>query len=217
MPAAGVIFDLDGVIIDSEDLQYRAYSEVLGRFGVSVSRAEYGREWIAKGVGPEYAVRTYRLPVSPDEIRRLKDPVYHRILRREVTLMPGVPEALARLGRAYPLAVATNSKQADTLLVLDRFGLRPSFQAVVTREMYVRPKPAPDAFAAAAERLGVVPGRCVVIEDTSRGIAAAVAAGCRSIAVPHDFTRDNDFSQATRVLPSLDAVTVELIAELVDR
>jgi len=212
---AAVIFDLDGVIIDSEDLQHRAYNAVLERFGVTVSRAEYGREWIAHGAGPEYAVRTYRLPLSPEELRALKDPIYSDILRRDVALMPGVPEALARLGAAFPLAVATNSRREDTLFVLDQFGLRSRFQAVVTREHYTRAKPAPDAFATAAEQLGVPVARCVVVEDTARGIAAAFAAGCPSIAVPHDFTRDNDFSRATRIVSGLDQVTTALIEQLV--
>ena len=75
--SAGVIFDLDGVIVDSEPLQHQAYNLVLERFGIRVERDEYGREWIAAGRGPEYAVRTYALPVTADELRRLKDPVYH--------------------------------------------------------------------------------------------------------------------------------------------
>ncbi len=212
---AAVIFDLDGVIIDSENLQHRAYNAVLGRFGVTVSREEYGREWIATGGGPEYAVRTYRLPIGPDELRALKEPIYSEILRRDVALMSGVREALARLGQAYPLALATNSRREDTFFVLDHFALRDCFQAVITRELYARAKPAPDAFAAAAEQLGVPATRCVVVEDTARGIAAAFAAGCPSIAVPHDFTRDNDFSRATRIVSSLDEVTKALIEELV--
>ncbi len=214
--SAGVIFDLDGVIVDSEELHFQAYSEVLGSFGVEVSREEYGREWIAAGKGPEYAVEAYGLPVTADELRGLKNPVYHEILRRQVRLMRGAREALSRLNREFPLALATNSSALDTGFILDHFDLRRHFVAVVTRERYREPKPAPDAFLAAAAALQQPPQRCVVIEDAYKGVVAAVRAGCQCIAVPHDFTRDNDFSLAAEIVSSLDDVTIPLITSVLD-
>ena len=212
----GVIFDLDGVIIDSEGLQYRAYCQVLEPFGVRVSREEYGREWIAAGRGPEYAVKTYNLPLEPSELRALKDPVYQDIMRREVALMPGATAALERLAARFPLALATNSKRDEVGFVMDRFDLQRHFTAIVAREDYVGAKPEPDAFVAAAAALSLPPRQCVVIEDAYKGVVAAYRAGCRCIAVPHDFTLDNDFSLATRVVRSLDDVTVDLATQIVE-
>ncbi|MFN8643051.1 MAG: HAD family phosphatase [Candidatus Binatia bacterium] len=214
-PAAGVIFDLDGVIIDSEALQHRAYNLVLERFGIQVDAATYGREWIAAGRGPEYAVRALGLPIAADELRRLKHPVYHELLRHEIQLVPGAGEALERLRARYPLALATNSNAADVAFVLARFGLRPLFHAVVTREHDAEAKPAPDAFAAAAAQLGLPPPRCVVIEDATKGMRAAAAAGCPCIAFPHDYTADNDTSSARAVIRSLDELTVDLIEQVI--
>jgi HAD superfamily hydrolase (TIGR01509 family) len=214
---AGVIFDFDGVIADSEPLQYEAYSRVLRAFGVAVTREEYSREWIAAGRGPEYAVDRFRLPLTPEEVKRRKEPIYHELLRARVTLMPGAREALQRLAPHFPLALATNSGEADTCFVLDRFELRGYFTALVTRERYREPKPAPDAFLAAAAALGRDPRRCVVIEDAYKGIVSAARAGCASIAVPHSFTEDHDFSLADRVVASLDEVTVALIEALARR
>jgi HAD superfamily hydrolase (TIGR01509 family) len=213
----GVIFDFDGVIADSEPLQYAAYSQVLRDFGVSVTREEYGREWIAAGRGPEYAVKRYGLPLTPDEVKRRKDPIYHDLLRAQVTLMPGAREALQRLSPSFRIALATNSIAADTSLVLDRFDLRRYFTALVTRECYREPKPAPDAFLAAAAALDCDPHRCVVIEDASKGIVSAVRAGCASVAVPHSFTENNDFSLADKVVGSLDEITVALVEALAHR
>src|SRR5215471_2435469 len=102
---AGVLFDLDGVIIDSEQLQYRAYRQVLEPLGVHITREEYGREWIGNGRGAEYAVATYALPMTPDELRRRRSALYFDMLRAEITLMPGVVDALTRLGARLPLAV----------------------------------------------------------------------------------------------------------------
>jgi HAD superfamily hydrolase (TIGR01509 family) len=217
-PAAGsqnaVIFDLDGVLIDSEGLQYKAYAQVLARFGVRVSVDEYATHWIAAGRGPEYAVKTHTLPLSPDELRELKSPVYHAILRDEVRLMPGVEEALARLHAHFRLAVATNSNRQDVAFVMERFGVQRFFSAVVAREDYERAKPEPDAFLTAAARLGVPPRACLVIEDAYKGIVAAYRAGAVPVAAPNAFTAGNDFSLAARVLRDLDELTVALVEQL---
>ena len=210
----GIIFDMDGVLIDSEELHFKAYTQVLARLGANVSREEYAREWIAAGRGPEYAVKAYSLPLSPEELRALKGPVYHEILKAEACLMPGVIEALSRLRPRYPLALATNSNRADVGFVMERFQLQRFFKAVVTRECYALAKPEPDAFLAAAAALELPPSSCLVVEDSQRGIVAAHRAGAKCVAVPHAFTRDSDFSLAERVIADLDELTVELVEEL---
>lgn len=214
-PRAAVVFDLDGVIVDSEPLQYASYAEVLARFGVRITPEEYGREWIGTGRGPEYAVRTYGLTVSPDELRALKTEIYRRRLSDEVALMPGAIEALDRLGARFALGLATNSSAADTGIVLERFDLRRRFSAVVTREDYARAKPAPDAYLTAAARLGCAPRGCVVLEDSERGVSAAHAAGCACIAVPNRLTAGHDFSLAVRSVGGLDEVTTALVEGLI--
>lgn len=210
----GVIFDLDGVLIDSEGLQYAAYMRVLERWNVSVTKETYATHWIAAGRGPEYAVATFGLPIEPDGIRELKHPVYHEILRAQVTLMPGAREAVARLAARFPVALATNSNRNDVDFVMDHFDLRRFFAAIVTRADYARAKPEPDAFLAAAARLGLAPESCVVIEDAHKGVLAAHRAGVPVIAVPNEWTRGNDFSLADRTLASLDEVSVALVEEL---
>ncbi|MHC4471740.1 MAG: HAD family hydrolase [Planctomycetota bacterium] len=211
---AGVVFDFDGVVADSEQLHYRAYSEVLAEFGIVVDREVYGRIWIGEGRGPEWAVAEHGLSIAPQEIVRRKVPVYRKLLREEVRLMPGAAEALARIAASFRTALATNSRGEDVDLVLSRFDLREQFSAVVTREAYGRPKPAPDAFLAAAKALDLPPDRCLVVEDAAKGVRAAHAAGCPCVAVPHDFTRENDFSLATRVLSGIDELVPALVTEL---
>jgi HAD superfamily hydrolase (TIGR01509 family) len=213
----GVVFDLDGVVVDSEELQFEAYARVLARFGVTISRPEYGREWIGAGRGPEYAVAAHHLPVSAEQLRAWKGPIYRDLIRREARLMPGARAALARLRPSFRIALATNSGSADTEIVLERFDLARCFDAVVTREQYDRRKPAPDAFRTAAACIGCPPSRCVVVEDSHRGVVAASRAGCACIVVPHAFTLDHDFALADRVVSGLDDVTVTLVRELLER
>jgi HAD superfamily hydrolase (TIGR01509 family) len=209
-----VIFDFDGIVIDSEGLQYKSYLEVLSQYDVWVSLEEYAEFWIAAGCGPEHAVSKYGIPVTPNELRDMKNPVYHAILQREVTLMPGIVAALTRLGAELPLALATNSNRLDVGYVMDRFDLGRYFAAVVTRDDYVRPKPEPDAFLAAAAQLGVRPQDCVVVEDAYKGIIAAKRAGAKVAAIPNEYTRNNDFSAADCVLTSLDELDLALVARL---
>ncbi|MBI3785498.1 MAG: HAD family phosphatase [Deltaproteobacteria bacterium] len=209
-----VIFDLDGVLIDSEALQHKAYAAVLQRFGVAVDKQTYARHWVANGRGPEFAVEQFKLPLSPAQLRSAKSEVYFDILRREVKLMPGVVGTLARLQPHFPLGVATNSTRRDVDFVLQHFGLAAHFSAVVTREDYALAKPAPDAFLTAAERLGAAPRHCLVVEDAERGVLAAHRAGIKVVAVPNEFTNGTDFSLAARVLNDLNELSCALVDEL---
>ena len=209
-----MLFDLDGVLIDSEGLQYRAYAEALEPFGASVTHETYAREWIATGQGPEYAVKTFGLPITPKQLRERKDPIYRRLLIENAALMPGAADAVPALARHYRLAVATNSTRGDTEYVLGRFGLLDHFDAIVTREAYARAKPAPDAFLAAARECGAEPARCVVVEDSERGLAAARAAGIRAVAVPNEWTLAHDLDGAARSIASLAELTPALVEEV---
>jgi HAD superfamily hydrolase (TIGR01509 family) len=211
----GVIFDFDGVIVDSEEFWFRAYSKVLADFGVSVTREVYAREWVSLGRGPEYACATFpAITISPDEMRRRRAPIVRDLLLAEAGLMPHAAEAIPRLAAEFPLVVATNSHAEVVHPLLEKFGLRTHFADVVTKECYARPKPAPDAFLAAAAALGLPPARCVVLEDAEKGVVAARAAGSPCVAIPNEWTRGNDFSTAGRVVGSLAEVTQELVRSL---
>jgi HAD superfamily hydrolase (TIGR01509 family) len=128
--------------------------------------------------------------------------------------MPGARTALERLGRARPLAIATNTVRADAAIITAHLGIDALLRAVIVREDYARSKPAPDAYLAAAATLGLPPSRCLVVEDTARGLGAGLAAGMRVIAVPSDLTFDNDFTGAAHRLPDLDSLTDDLLATL---
>ncbi len=214
MADAGVIFDLDGVLIDSEGLYYRAYSAVLKPYGVSVTQREYEEYWIAQGIGPEYIVEKHKLPVAPDTLRQLRSPIFLQLLKTEATLMPHVKESLSQLSEHFGLTVATNSNREHLDFVLRRFGLDQFFGHTVARQDYKRAKPEPDAFLAAVKKLGLTRERCVVVEDTYRGVTAAAKAGIACIAVPNAYTQNNDFRQAALVLSNLGEVTPEVVRSL---
>jgi len=210
----GVLFDLDGVLADTEPLQWQAYRAVLLELGVDVGLEEYRRHWIADGSGPEHACAAYGLDLTPDALRARKALRYRALLERGVQARPGAAVALARLRRTHRLAVATNTVRVEVELILDRLGLLSLLDASIAREDYARAKPAPDAYLAAAAALGLGPADCAVVEDTARGVRAALAAGMLAIAVPNELTFDNDFRGCARCLESLDQLTAGLLREL---
>jgi len=210
----GVIFDLDGVIADTEPLQWQAYRRVLAEVGVDIGLEEYRRAWIATGTGPEYAQQKYGLAITPDEIKTRKARVYLKLVHEGVSPCRGAAAALARLHQTHLVGLATNTARAEVELILGQLGMASFFHATVAREDYARPKPAPDAYLAAAAALGLAPRECAVAEDTARGLRAALDAGMVGIAVPNELTFDNDFTGAARRLGSLDELTPALLAEL---
>jgi HAD superfamily hydrolase (TIGR01509 family) len=209
-----VLFDLDGVLADTEPLHWAAYREVLLELGVDVGIEEYRQRFISQGGGPEYACEAYHLPLTPDELRARKLPRYLDLIRRDVRPRPGARAALERLRGRFRTAVATNSVRAEVELILGSLGLGGLLDAVVAREDYRDPKPAPDAYLAAAAALGLGAGECVVVEDTPRGVAAALAAGIRAVALPNELTADNDFTGCARRLAHLDQLTPDLLRSL---
>jgi len=209
-----VLFDLDGVLADTEPLHWAAYREVLLELGVDVGIDEYRHRFISRGGGPEYAVEHYRLPITADDLRERKQPRYLALLRRGVSPRPGARAAIERLRGGFRTAVATNSLRLEVDLILGSLGLGPLLDTVVAREDYRDAKPAPDAYLTAAARVDLRPDECVVVEDTPRGLGAALAAGMRAVALPNELTADNDFTGCTHRLAHLDDLTPELLRTL---
>lgn len=205
-----VIFDLDGLLVDTEIISYRILEEILAGFGYRFTLEEYTRGFSGK---PETAnsahlVEAYQLPWTPEE-------ALERILRREeelhtqgVELKPGAKELLAYLqetGRG--IAMASSSTRDRALNLLDQHGVTGYFQRFVFAGEVERGKPAPDVFLKACEKLGEAPEDCLVLEDSEAGIQAAHAARIPVICVPDLKTPERRFLDLTAgVCPSLDQV-----------
>jgi HAD superfamily hydrolase (TIGR01509 family) len=186
VPVEAVVFDLDGVIVDSEHVWDEAREGLArergGRWHEGAQRDMMGMssvEW------SQYMHDVIGLADPPEEIsaevvRRLE-----AIYRKELPLVPGAREAVERLAAVWPLALASSSNRPLIDLVLELSGLAPHFQVTVSSEEVPRGKPAPDVYLEAARRLGVEPEHCAAIEDSESGIRAAKAAGMRVIAIPN--------------------------------
>jgi HAD superfamily hydrolase (TIGR01509 family) len=215
MPAA-VIFDLDGVLMDSEQ-RWNAAKEALVREtggtwreeAPSVMMGMSSSEWAAylrDALGVPMDVEA----ISRDVVRRMEEDY-----RRALPLLPGADHAVRSLADRWPLGLASSSNREIIDLVLELSGFGDAFRVTVSSEEVERGKPAPDVYLEAARRLGVEPARCVAIEDSSNGLRAADAAGMAVIAVPNPhYPPDAD---ALSLAASSVTVAGEVTPALVER
>ena len=209
-----VVFDLDGLLLDSEQVWDAAREQFVrergGRWHEGAQREMMGmssHEW-SRYVHEELGVPDPPEEISAEVVRRLV-----RLYREHLPLLPGAYEAVERLAQRWPLGLASSSNRELIDLALELGGLASYFQATVSSEEVGRGKPAPDVYLEAARRLGVDPSRTAAIEDSHNGIRAAKAAGMRVVAIPNrHFPPDEDaLAQADVVLDSLAGLTADAV------
>jgi len=204
---SAIIFDLDGVLADSEPWWSEIDAELLAEYGVTY-RGEYHQNVV--GVSYRLAVEFYKkafgLSVATDEMMRRRGEIATEFFANRVGLFPNVKEVLKELRQMkLHLAVATSSISASARPFLDRHALTKFFEVIVTGEEVERGKPAPDIYLCAAQKLGIPADACLVVEDALPGIAAAKAARMRVAAIPDTRFLDlrNYKKKADYVLSSL--------------
>ncbi len=210
-----VIFDLDGLIADTEKLHYESYRQAFKVFGYELDLEVYEKHWIREGkTVPDY-LRAHNIDRDPSDFRREKAGRYKALVESEVQAMPGAVELITSIYGRKLIALATSSYPWDAGAVIDTLGIRAYFHVIVTNADVENIKPAPDAFIVAAEKLGVPAKQCIVLEDSEKGVVAAKEAGMKVIAVPNAHTRNNDFSRADKVVTSLKTVTLQDLEALI--
>jgi len=209
-----VVFDLDGVLVDSEpvweEVRRGLVAERGGHWGPDAQRRIMGMstpEWAA------YLSGELGVGLPPDEVATT---VIDRMVARyteHVPLMDGAVDAVHRFAARWPLGLASSSPPRLIETVLQSAGLRDCFQVVMSTEQVQRGKPAPDIYLAVTAALGCPPGECAAVEDSSNGLRSAAAAGLRVIAIPHPrYPPDPDaLARASLVRPSLAALTADAL------
>ena len=210
----GAIFDCDGLLADTETPDYNAWREIYEENGlhlpvetwahsIGTAKGHDRHDWhalLAEAIGPDY---------DPEAVDTRRRALYQSAIGK-LTPMPGVLALLDALDEAQiPYAVASNSDRDWVDRVLDITGLAPRFRAIATADEVAHPKPAPDVYLLAAERLGVPPQHCAAFEDSPRGLAAAHAAGMFTVAVPTALTRHFAWEQAHHLVESLEKLALK--------
>jgi HAD superfamily hydrolase (TIGR01509 family) len=209
-----VVFDLDGVLLDSEQVWDEAREQLAkergGRWHENAQRDMMGMsspEW------SRYMHDVIGLPEPAEEISREVVERLAKLYRRHLPAIPGGREAVERLAARWPLGLASSSNRALIDLALELLGVNNLFKATVSSEEVARGKPAPDVYLEAAHRLGVAPAQAAAIEDSENGIRAAKSAGMRVIAIPnpHFPPADDALMQADVILRSLEELAPEVV------
>jgi HAD superfamily hydrolase (TIGR01509 family) len=200
----GILWDHDGVLVDTEHLYFRATREVLARVGVDLSVDQYRQLLLVESRGAWHLAE--ERGVTKEEVaalRTARDELYGQFLTQGDVLVPGALELLERLRPRYRMAVVTSSKRVHFDAIHRRTRLRELVELVLTREDYGETKPHPEPYLTALERLGLTAGDCVAVEDSQRGLVAATAAGLPCWIVLTELARGLAFDQAERCFESL--------------
>ena len=203
---SALIFDMDGLMIDSERLYFAAEREMAAQFGKELRDEQL---WPLMGRKPIESLRLLRgiLGIDPpaEELLEWRNRLMLAKMRRELGAMPGLHEILEAFHGRLKRAVATGAQREFLDIALDTLRIRGYFAVLQTADGLERGKPDPEIYRLACSRLGLPPAACIVLEDARNGVLAGRAAGCPVVAVPNDYTRGQDFSEADWVEPDLFA------------
>jgi HAD superfamily hydrolase (TIGR01509 family) len=217
---AAVIFDFDGVVLDSETPEYESHRRIYERCGVALTVDEWCDAigiWTEGHDERRFVTLCERSsnPPSRDAYHAEKRRIFDELVPREP--MRGIRDLLLALAASgIPAAIASTAPAGWVVPAAERIGIRPLFRAVVTADDVPRRKPAPDVYLEAARQLGVDPARAVAIEDSGPGITSAKSAGMTAIAIPHWLTELHDLSGADLRVAHAGELSIERLAHLLD-
>jgi len=211
-----IIFDCDGVIVDSESHHLKAFQIVLDGEGIPLSSSEYYEKYLAlddKGLF-ETLLSLHQRPVNNQVLKRLivkKMPLYKKMAEKELLIYPGVVDFVKKAVGAYRLAIASGAFRGEIKYALDQGGIRQAFPVIVSAQDVKKGKPHPESYLTALAKLNelkssnsdIQPGQCVVIEDSLHGLASARSAGMKCLAVTSSYPRSTLTGKADRVVDSL--------------
>lgn len=206
-----ILFDNDGILVDTERLYMQATREILATVGVDLTVELYIDHSLTRGLNTmKLAAAAGACDREIEALRARRNARYSQLLQETHCVIDGVEHALQRLHGKFRMGVVTGSRRDHFEIIHAKSGLLKYFDFHVTREDYRESKPAPDAYLEAMRRHALSPGQCIAIEDSPRGCEAAVAAGLRCLVIPTALTRKSNFRGAHRLLNSAAEILLEL-------
>jgi HAD superfamily hydrolase (TIGR01509 family) len=198
-----VIFDFDGVLVDSERHHMASYNAVFQKYGHTLDPVEYAKYWTSLGHGPKGEIERHKLNIDPDAIRREKRPIFSELCRNgTVRFFPEARELVRLLvGAGKELAIASGTRKRDIVAILENEGLLETFGSIVGSDIAAL-KPDPESFLTVLADVNASPSEAVVVEDAEQGVSAAIAAHIPVVVVRTPETSAIDFGAADLVLDS---------------
>jgi HAD superfamily hydrolase (TIGR01509 family) len=203
-----ILFDHDGVLVDTEFWYFKAGERALADIGFTLDKDQYLRD-MNQGSGTWAQARAAGIDEQTiSRQREVRDDYYREYLRTEAIEIEGVVEALAELSKYVRMAIVTTAKRVDFEIIHAKREIRQFMEFVLVREDYKLAKPHPEPYLTGLKRFGATKEETLVVEDSSRGLSSAVAAGIDCVIVHNEFTKAHDFSRAS--------YRIETLAELKD-
>lgn len=192
-----ILFDHDGVLVDTESWYYKAGERALADIGFTLDQDQYLQD-MGQGLGTWTQARAAGIDEQTiTRQRAVRDDYYHEYLRTAAIEIEGVIETLAELARYVRMAIVTSAKRVDFEIIHEKRQIRQFMDFVLVRDDYKLAKPHPEPYLTGLQRFGAAREEALVVEDSSRGLYSAVAAGIDCVIVHNDFTKTHDFSQAS--------------------
>ena len=205
----GVIFDLDGILVDTEVYQWQGWVEVLKPLGIGLSKEEYFKYAGKTGniIESELA-KDYNLKIEKGSLLKQKERLLIEWFHyKELKLLPYAKEAVDFfINKGMKVAIASGGPKDEIILKLKKINLYSLFSVITSSSEVKRGKPFPDIYLLSAERLGLKPEECLAFEDTQYGLEAAKSAGFTCFAIPGEFSVKQDFSRADKIFNNLEEV-----------
>jgi len=210
-----IIFDLDGLLIDSQHLQYKAVSQTFIEKGYSLTEKNWHR-WVHENISFKEWVQLNNLPLEIENLRARKKEIYDELIKKELKLKPGANILINLLEGKYRLAAASSSRIESIELSINKFNLKSKFEHLISDGFLGKKKPNPEVFLHVAKIMEVKPDSCLVFEDSLAGLQAAKSAGMKCIVCPDRFIHLSRklFANADKIVNTLDEVSLEMIKEL---
>jgi beta-phosphoglucomutase len=216
-----IVFDFDGVLVDSEPLHWRAFLRIVEPMGVQFGYGKYLDEYVGHDDRDFFraVARDFKLKISDADYPRLireKAEAFQAIVGEGIAALPGAVELVRSSAKAMPIAIASGALRRDIDLILASLSkdgsLAASFRAIVTADEVAKSKPDPESYRVAVQRLGLDPAPCLAIEDTPAGLRSAKGAGLQTLGVAQSLGAEK-LAIADRVVPTLAGVTVDQLQE----
>ncbi len=218
MPRSGVIFDMDGVIVDSGEAHFQSWKQLAEENGLTITEEEFAETF---GRPSREIIRMrWGEDLPDDEVKRLdrrKEAIYRDIIRGDVPVMAGAVELIRDLDTTgWVLSIGSSGPPENVALVVDELGLREMLDATTDASDVTRGKPDPQVFLIAAERMGVEPQRCVVIEDAHHGVEAAHRASMKAVALTSTHEADA-LGEADLIVSRLTELSPDRLGDLLNQ
>jgi HAD superfamily hydrolase (TIGR01509 family) len=210
-----ILWDNDGVLVDTEGLYFQATREILSKVGVELTQRMYAKYSLKHGKSVWHLAA--EKGASPEEVKGMREErnaLYAQLLQQGNTLIDGVEKTLDNLHGQFLMGIVTSSRPEHFEVIHQQTGLLKYFDFVITSLYYTNFKPDPEPYLVGWGRTGLEKDECVVIEDSARGLTAANAAGIRCLVIPNDLAPIEDFAAAYMILNDINDVTPELLQSM---